>query len=131
MAEFVIKYLMAKNEVYKLLNNQKLNYMENFILNNSTGGQKIICAESLLYQQCNNPLDDNAIAFVNKLLVPQKDSSLKEETQSHELPKTILESDNNKTDINIIPSDNIPSNVLPKAKEKKYINCNLIDKVLK
>ncbi|RHZ71250.1 hypothetical protein Glove_261g52 [Diversispora epigaea] len=92
---------------------------------------RIICAESPPYQQCDDPLDDDSIALVNKLSVPQKDSNSKEEAQSHESPETISESDNNKTNVNIKPSDSMPSNVLPEARGKKYINRDLADEVLK
>ena len=46
-AEFVLDHLAAGNEAHKLLNNQKLNYMDSFGSDGSAGKQKRSCEEKL------------------------------------------------------------------------------------
>ena len=45
-AEFVVEHSMAGNEAHKLLNSQKLNYMDSFSSDDSAGRQKRYCEEN-------------------------------------------------------------------------------------
>ncbi|CAI2175052.1 9440_t:CDS:2 [Funneliformis geosporum] len=155
-AEFVLDHSKAGNEAHKVLNNQKLNYMERFSSNGSagrlkrSGGEKppstpsnkirIIDVESSphLYNHFSDNDNIAPIHLENIFFVTQIDSSLNgevSETQPQDSPgnkQPAYDLDDNNTDLTRINIKSTNRKPFDAAKGgRKYINLDLADEVLK